>query len=167
MPEKSECVPTNISILQEKALVLIGSRSDGVFQSDLRRLLGIDSSKCSKVVTRMQSSGLIYREKVPASSTYRIKLIHASAAPAFNGEDAPAEVQSSHIESKIDSILDGKNNRQIVSYFNCNIDGYIDSDIGSQIDSYFDSQRHTDSRSHIDSFLTEIYLLYMVRGISS
>ena len=172
MPEKSECVPAkSISTLQEKALDLIGSRSDGVFQSDLRRLLSIDSSKCSKVVTRMQSSGLIYREKVPASSTYLIKLIHASAAPA-------AEVQRSHIEShvnshfesnidsKIDSILDGKNNRQVVSYFDCNIDGYIDSDIGSQIDSYFDSQRSTNSHSHIDSFLTEIYLLYMVRGIS-
>jgi len=172
MPEKSECVPAkSISILQEKALDLIGSRSDGVFQSDLRRLLSIDSSKCSKVVTRMQSSGLIYREKVPASSTYLIKLIHASAAPA-------AEVQRSHIkshvnshfesniDSKIDSILDGKNNRQVVSYFDCNIDGYIDSDIGSQIDSYFDSQRSTNSHSHIDSFLTEIYLLYMVRGIS-
>jgi DNA-binding MarR family transcriptional regulator len=172
MPEKSECVPAkSISTLQEKALDLIGSRSDGVFQSDLRRLLSIDSSKCSKVVTRMQSSGLIYREKVPASSTYLIKLIHASAAPA-------AEVQRSHIEShvnshfesnidsKIDSIHDGKNNRQVVSYFDCNIDGYIDSDIGSQIDSYFDSQRSTNSHSHIDSFLTEIYLLYMVRGIS-
>jgi len=174
MPEKSEYVPTNISILQEKALDLIGSRSDGVFQSDLRRLLGIDSSKCSKVVSRMQSSGLIYREKVPASSTYLIKLTHASAAPAFDEEDGAAEVQRSHIEShvgshmesKIDSILDGKNNRQVVSYFDCNIDGYIDSDIGSQIDSYFDSQRYTDSHSHIDSFLTEIYLLYMVRGIS-
>ena len=175
MPEKSEHVPAkSISKLQERALDLIGSRSGGVFQSDLRRLLSIDSSKCSKVVTRMQSSGLIYREKVPASSTYLIKLIHASAAPAFDEEDEAAEVQRSHIEShvnsfmesNIDRILDGKNNRQVVSYFNCNIDGYIDSDIGSQIDSYFDSQRYTDSHSHIDSFLTEIYLLYMVRGIS-
>ena len=174
MPEKSEYVPTNISILQEKALDLIGSRSDGVFQSDLRRLLSIDSSKCSKVVTRMQSSGLIYREKVPASSTYLIKLIHASSAPAFDEEDEAAEVQRSHIEShvgshmesKIDSKIDGKNNRQVESYFDCNIDGYIESDIGSQIDSYFDSQRSTNSHSHIDSFLTEIYLLYMVRGIS-
>ncbi len=179
MPEKSEYVPTNsISILQKKALDLIGSRSDGVFQSDLRRLLGIDSSKCSKVVTRMKRSGLIFREKVPASSTYLIKLVHASAAHAFDEKDAAAEVQRGHIESHVgshmeskidsknDSILDGKNNRQVESYFDCNIDGYIDSDIGSQIDSYFDSQRSTDSHSHIDSFLTEIYLLYMVRGIS-
>jgi len=164
MPEKPEHAPTSsISILQERALDLIGSRSDGVFQSDLRRLLGIDSSKCSKVVTRMQSSGLIYREKVPASSTYLIKLVHASAHPAFDKEDAAAGVQRSHI----DSILDGKIKSQVVSYFDCKIDGYIDTDIGSQIDRYFDSQRYTDSHSHIDSFLTEIYLLYLVRGISS
>ena len=31
---------------------------------------------------------------------------------------------------------------------------------------YFDSQIYTDRHSHIDSFLTEIYLLYLVRGIS-
>ncbi len=183
MPEKPEYIPTNISILQEKALDLIGSRPDGIFQSDLRRLLSIDSSRCSKMISRMQRSGLIFREKVPASSTYLIKLIHTSAAPALDEKDAAAEVQRSHIESHVDShietnidsnidskirsILDGKNSRQVVSYFDCNIDGHIDSDIGSQIDGYFDSQRYTDGHRHIDSFLTEIYLLYMVRGISS
>ena len=163
MPEKPEYAQTNsISVLQEKALYLIASRSGGVFQSDLRRLLSIDSSKCSKVVSRMQNSGLIYREKVPASSTYLLKLVHASAAPAFDEEDGAAEVQRNHI----DSLLDGKINDQVVSYFDCSIDGYIDTDIGSQIDSYFDSQRYTDRHSHIDSFLTEIYLLYLTRGIS-
>ena len=152
MPEKSEYVPAkNISTLQEKALDLIGSRSDGIFQSDLRRLLSIDSSRCSKMISRMQRSGLIFREKVPASSTYLIKLIHASAAPDFDEKDEAAEVQRNHIEShvnshiesnidsKIGSILDGKNNHQVASYFDCNIDGHIDSDIGSQIDGYFDS----------------------------
>ena len=60
--------PTNsISTLQEKALGLIGSKSDGLLQSELRCLLDINSSKCSKVVSRMQASGLIYREKIPAS----------------------------------------------------------------------------------------------------
>jgi len=119
----------------------------------------------------MQNSGLIYREKVPASSTYLIKLVHATAIPAFDENDAAAEVQRSHInshmESSIDSLIDGKINGQVVSYFDCNIDGYIDTDTGSQIDSYFDGQRYTASHSHIDSFLTEIYLLYLVRGISS
>lgn len=98
--------PANsISTLQEKALGLIGTRSDGLLQSELRCLLGINSSKCSKVVSRMQASGLIFREKIPASRTFLIRL----AQP----------------------------------------------------------YRKAASFSHIDSYLTEIYLLYMIRGVSS
>jgi len=37
------------SALQEKALDLIGSRDSGLFQSELRRLLSVDSSRCSKI----------------------------------------------------------------------------------------------------------------------
>lgn len=192
MPEKTEHVPTSsISVLQERALDLIGSRSDGVFQSDLRRLLSIDSSKCSKVVSRMQSSGLIYRERVPASSTYLIKLVSAPApaAPAAPEKDAVDKVGCSHLDSHadslanshvegnidshldihldspLDSLLDGKITGQVGSYFDCNIDGHIDTDIGSHIDGYFDC--NTDGHNPIDSYLTEIYLLYLVRGISS
>ncbi len=109
MPKKSENSPANSnSSLQEKALDLIGSRGSGLFQSELRRLLSIDSSKCSKIVCKMQSSGLIYREKVPASSTYLIKL----AKP-------PQEISFDRPTSR-----------------------------------------------HIDSYLTEFYLLYLLRGIS-
>jgi DNA-binding MarR family transcriptional regulator len=101
--------PANsFSALQERALDLIGSRGDGLFQSELRRLMSIDSSKCSKIVCKMQSSGLIYREKVPASSTYLIKLTRPVQELSF---DKPA-------------------------------------------------------RRNIDSYLTEFYLLYLVRGIS-
>ncbi len=60
--------------LQERALDLIGSRSGGLFQSELRRLLGIESSKCSKIVSRLQTKGLIKRERVPASRTFLINL---------------------------------------------------------------------------------------------
>ena len=35
--------------LQERALDLIGSQGNGLFQSELRRLMSIDSSKCSKI----------------------------------------------------------------------------------------------------------------------
>jgi len=101
--------PSNsVSALQEKALDLIGSQGDGLYQSELRRLMSIDSSKCSKIVCKMQSCGLIYREKVPASSTYLLKLTRPVQEIAF---DKPA-------------------------------------------------------RSNIDSYLTEFYLLYLVRGIS-
>jgi len=53
------------SALQEKALDLIGSRDSGLFQSELRRLLSVDSSRCSKIVSRLRGLGLICREKVP------------------------------------------------------------------------------------------------------
>jgi len=98
----------NYTVLQERALDLIGSRGDGLFQSELRRLMSIDSSKCSKIVCKMQSNGLIYREKVPASSTYLLKLTQPPQDISF---DKPA-------------------------------------------------------RRDIDSYLTEFYLLYLVRGIS-
>jgi hypothetical protein len=98
--------PTNgISSLQERALGLISSKSDGLLQSELRRLLDIDSSKCSKIVSKMQASGLIYRQKVPASSTFLIRLVQPFGKATSFG--------------------------------------------------------------HIDSYLTEIYLLYLMRGVSS
>lgn len=110
MPAKSESTPSNnFSALQERALDLIESNGDGLYQSELRRLLFIDSSKCSKIVVKLQSSGLICREKVPASSTYLIKLVH------------PARE---------------------ISWMNT-------------------------SNSHIDSYLTEFYLLYLLRGVSA
>ena len=75
MGEKSEfAAKSSIAALQERALDIIASRPEGIYQSDLRRLLEIDSSKCSKVISRLQGSGLIRRENVPASSTYLIKL---------------------------------------------------------------------------------------------
>jgi len=92
-----------LSALQERALDLIGSRSDGLRQSELWRLLCIDSSKCSKVVSRMETAGLIRRERVTSSSTYLIRLARPSSR---------------------------------------------------------------NSCRHIDSYLTEIYLLFLTRGIS-
>jgi DNA-binding MarR family transcriptional regulator len=109
MSEKpGNCSTNSISSLQERALDLIGTRGSGLFQSELRRLLSIDSSKCSKIVGKLQCSGLIYREKVPASSTYLIKLARPPQEIAF---DRP-------------------------------------------------------SSRNIDSYLTEFYLLYILRGIS-
>ena len=98
----------SVSSLQDRALDLIGSRGGGLYQSELRRLMSIDSSKCSKIVCRMQSCGLIYREKVPASSTYLLKLTQPAQEISF---DEPA-------------------------------------------------------RRDIDSYLTEFYLLYLMRGVS-
>lgn len=66
--------------LPDKALELIGSRSDGLLQSELRKLLGIESSKCSRIVLKLERMGLIRREKVSAgrARTYLIQRISSS-----------------------------------------------------------------------------------------
>ena len=98
MGEKSEfAAKSSIAALQERALDIIASRPEGIYQSDLRRLLEIDSSKCSKVVSRLQGSGLIKRENVPASSTYLIKLSpdfasSPSTAPSPAAAQSPATI---------------------------------------------------------------------------
>lgn len=202
MGEKSEIASkSSIATLQLRALDLIASRPQGVFQSDLRRLLEIDSSKCSKLVSRLQRSGHVRREKVPASSTYLIKPISASAstpalfAPATEGKElaackadhtlteshsdchimsSDADVADSLIEdytgqqsqSNFDDPIKKTISRQIDSYFNCCAESDDNTDISGHIDGYFDSHRAVNRNSHIDSYLTEIYLLYLTRAAS-
>jgi len=108
MSQDSAAAPAkSIPALQEKALELIGSSSEGVLQSELKGLLGIQSGKCSRIVSRLESSGLISREKmaIGRSRTYLLKMRRSRAG---------------------------------------------------------------DSRCrNIDTFLTEIYLLYLIRGSMS
>ena len=103
MHKKYETSANSISTIQDKALQLIGRQGSGMLQSELRRLLGIDSSKCSKVVSKLESAGLVWRERVSTNHTYLIRL-------------------------------------------NQSVDG-----VGSA------------PRLHIDRYLTEIYLLYLIR----
>ena len=91
--------------MPDKALELIGSRADGLLQSELRKLLGIESSKCSRIVSKLMQSGLVRRESIIAGG-YRTFLLRLTAAQ-------PRNDPSSH---------------------------------------------------HIDAYLTEIYLLYLMRG---
>jgi DNA-binding MarR family transcriptional regulator len=76
MSKYSAAPAKSMPALHEKALELIGSSSDGVLQSELRGLLGIQSGKCSRIVSRLESSGLICREKmaIGRSRTYLIKM---------------------------------------------------------------------------------------------
>ncbi len=48
--------------LAERALALIGF--DGMIQSELSRLLGISSSRCSRIVCRLERQGLVKRSKI-------------------------------------------------------------------------------------------------------
>jgi DNA-binding IclR family transcriptional regulator len=74
MGQSSTLNPQNS--LPDRALELIGSREDGLLQSDLRKILGIESSKCSKIVSKLMRSGLIKRDSVSArgSRTYLLRL---------------------------------------------------------------------------------------------
>lgn len=91
--------------LPDRALEFIGSRKEGLLQSELRKLLGIESSKCSKIVSKLMRSGLIKRHRVTAGG-YRTYLLSLTAP--WPGD--------SH------------------------------------------------ALNHIDTYLTEIYLLYLMRG---
>ncbi|HOD85517.1 MAG TPA: Lrp/AsnC family transcriptional regulator [Methanoculleus sp.] len=50
-----------MSDLEEEALGVIQSHREGVLQSDLWKLLDIDSRKCSRIVKRLLDAGLIER----------------------------------------------------------------------------------------------------------
>ena len=45
----------------DEGLKLIQSRPEGVLQSDLWKELGVDSRKCSRIVKKLEESGLIER----------------------------------------------------------------------------------------------------------
>ena len=47
--------------LAEQALRIIRSSRDGVLQSELWKELGVDSRKCSRIVKKLEESGLIER----------------------------------------------------------------------------------------------------------
>jgi DNA-binding MarR family transcriptional regulator len=47
--------------LEEEALEIVQSRRQGVLQSELWKILGIDSRKCSRIVKRLMDAGLIER----------------------------------------------------------------------------------------------------------
>lgn len=91
--------------LPDRALELIGSKREGLLQSELRKLLGIESSKCSKIVSKLMRSGLIKRHSVSAGG-YRTYLLRLTAPWA----------------------------------------------------------RDSHAVNHIDTYLTEFYLLYLMRG---
>jgi len=118
------------SALQERALELIGLKSEGVYQSELRKQLEIDSAKCSKIVSRLEGTGLIYRQPADYGRrrTYLIRLNNISKpgnAPQDSSSPQPGNAPKSGNASS-----------------HCSI-------------------------NHIDTYLTEFYLLYLIRGSSS
>lgn len=67
--------------LEEGVLALIGS--DGVVQSELARLLGISSSKCSRIVCSLERRGLVKRSRTTfrGKRTYLIRICSSQRRP--------------------------------------------------------------------------------------
>lgn len=60
---------------EAEALELIKSKPEGVLQSELWKELGVDSRKCSRIVKKLEESGLIERigHKKDGTKTYLLK----------------------------------------------------------------------------------------------
>src|SRR5659263_86315 len=63
--------------IEEKILKLIKSKTNGILQNELWKTAKIDSSKCSRIVSKLEKDGLISREQDSSkgSKTYLIKSI--------------------------------------------------------------------------------------------
>ena len=61
--------------IEEKILKLIKSKKNGILQNELWKTANIDSSKCSRIVAKLEKEGLITREHDSSrgSKTYLIK----------------------------------------------------------------------------------------------
>lgn len=122
---EKKVIPKNS--IEEKAIELIGSKVEGIHQSELRKQLSIESSRCSKIVLKLERSGVIRRKKSSMGNrrTYLITLSRPiSRLPV-------KESQVSYITITDDEIR------------------------------HF---RIKPSHSSIDTYLTEIYLLYLMKG---
>jgi DNA-binding Lrp family transcriptional regulator len=69
----------------EEALALIQSHHDGVLQSELWKMLGVDSRKCSRIVKKLLDAGAIERIEVRENGvkTYRLKAKKCPAKPCL------------------------------------------------------------------------------------
>lgn len=68
----------------EEALNLIQSKPEGILQSELWKELGVDSRKCSRIVKKLEDSGLIHREdfKKDGIKTYLLRATQQPVNPA-------------------------------------------------------------------------------------
>jgi len=69
-----------ISELEKKALEIIETKEGGVLQSDLWKMLGLDSREGSRLVLRLVKKGLVKREQVSVNGRRTYKLTPAKMA---------------------------------------------------------------------------------------
>lgn len=64
-------------MVEDSVLDMIRSNGEGVLQSDIWKNIGIDSRKCSRVLSNLEGRGLIVRrpETVNGTRTYRVSYV--------------------------------------------------------------------------------------------
>ncbi len=72
-----------VSEMEKKALDLISGSENGVLQSDLWKMLGLDSREGSRLVLRLVKKGLVKREQVTVKGrrTYRLTIAKTAKEP--------------------------------------------------------------------------------------
>ena len=72
--------------IEEKILKLIQSKKSGILQNELWKTAKIDSSKCSRIVTKLEKDGLITREhdSSKGTKTYLLKPVVKKEKKAKN-----------------------------------------------------------------------------------
>jgi DNA-binding MarR family transcriptional regulator len=83
----------SLEALSKRALDLISSIPGGILQSELRKMLQVESSKCSRIVTRLESSGQIRRQKASLNGARTYLLKPASAAKPKSKLIKPAQTE--------------------------------------------------------------------------
>ncbi|MDK2911660.1 MAG: hypothetical protein PWR29_617 [Methanolobus sp.] len=70
--------------IEETALDVIRAQPEGVFQNQLWKMLGIDSRKCSRIISKLLEDGLITREQAVSNGarTYLLK-VKEEKKPSF------------------------------------------------------------------------------------
>jgi hypothetical protein len=119
--------------VSDKALETTRSSDKVPLQTELKKVLCVESSKCSKAVRKREKSRIIKREKVAIrnSRTYILRAVEKKSL----GERTQGVSQEKSPE-KLTKDEEAHDN-------------------GTQA-----------GRGHIDNYLTDIYLLYLLRGIT-
>ena len=68
---------SQLSETETAVLAHIGAKSDGAFQSELWKDLGVDSRTCSRILKKLEESGYIEREecKKDGTRTYLVRIV--------------------------------------------------------------------------------------------
>ena len=71
--------------IADQALRIIQSSRDGVLQSELWKLLGVDSRKCSRIVKKLLDAGQIERIEFKGDGikTYTLRAVRRSVTPTL------------------------------------------------------------------------------------